>query len=271
MALDDDIAVLSQAPLFNLLERDALRLVAFASESRSYREGDVLFKRGDRSDGGYVVSRGTVALDAREDGAPEAFLAGPGSLIGQAALFARVERRATATAREPSSIIRVTPSLMRRVLEEFPDAAAKQPPNKFNYASTGVGSLNHLAPEELKRLSKVELLHVPYGGGGPAIQAVVGGQANMTWLSFAALRGQIQAGKIKPLAVAGDKRLPELPNVPTVAESGFPGFVAYSWSGMFAPKGTPEATVKKLTADFQAVLADPEIKKKISMNRYAGK
>jgi CRP-like cAMP-binding protein len=124
MALDDDITVLSQAPLFNLLERDALRLVAFASESRSYREGDVLFRKGDRADGGYVVSRGAIALDASDDGSPEAFLAGPGSLIGQAALFARIERRATATAREPSAIIRVTPSLMRRVLEEFPDAAA---------------------------------------------------------------------------------------------------------------------------------------------------
>jgi len=124
MALDDDIATLSQAPLFNLLERDALRLVAFASENRTYREGDVLFKKGDRSDGGYVVSRGAVALDAKEDGSPDAFVAGPGALIGQAALFARIERRATAVAREPSAIIRVTPSLMRRVLEEFPDAAA---------------------------------------------------------------------------------------------------------------------------------------------------
>ena len=124
MALDDDITVLSQAPLFNLLERDALRLVAFASETRSYREGDVLFKKGDRSDGGYVVSRGAIALDAAEDGSPAAFVAGPGSLIGQAALFARIERRATAMAQEPSAIIRVTPSLMRRVLEEFPDAAA---------------------------------------------------------------------------------------------------------------------------------------------------
>ena len=64
--------------------------------------------------------------------------------------------------------------------------------------------------------------------------------------------------------MAGDKRLPDLPNVPTVAESGFPGFVAYSWSGMFAPKGTPEATVKKLTAAFQAVLADPAIRKKVT-------
>jgi CRP-like cAMP-binding protein len=124
MALEDDIAILGQAPLFNLLEKDALRLVAFASETRSYREGDVLFKKGDRSDGGYVVTRGSITLDAAEDGSPAAFVAGPGALIGQAALFARIERRATATAQEPSAIVRVTPSLMRRVLEEFPDAAA---------------------------------------------------------------------------------------------------------------------------------------------------
>lgn len=124
MALDDDIAILSQAPLFALLERDALRLVAFASETRSLRAGDVLFRKGDRSDGGYVVSRGAIALDANEDGSPAAFVAGPGSLIGQAALFTRIVRPATATANEASTVIRVTPSLMRRVLEEFPDAAA---------------------------------------------------------------------------------------------------------------------------------------------------
>ncbi|WP_230531686.1 cyclic nucleotide-binding domain-containing protein [Microvirga roseola] len=124
MALDDDIAVLSSAPLFNLLERDALRLVAFASEGRLLREGDILFKKGDRSDGGYVVRSGAIALDAREDGSPDALVVGPGALIGQAALFTRIERPATAMAREASSVIRVTPSLMRRVLEEFPHAAA---------------------------------------------------------------------------------------------------------------------------------------------------
>jgi CRP-like cAMP-binding protein len=124
MALEDDIAILSQAPLFNLLERDALRLVAFASESRTLREGDVLFRKGDRSDGGYVVRSGAVALDAGTEGSDEPLVVGPGSLIGQAALFTRIERPASATAREPSTVIRVTPSLMRRVLEEFPHAAA---------------------------------------------------------------------------------------------------------------------------------------------------
>ena len=95
----------------------------------------------------------------------------------------------TQTVRFPL-VLGANPGVPGDNLKEFLAAAAKQPPNKFNYASTGVGSLNHLAPEELKRLSKVELLHVPYGGGGPAIQAVVGGQANMTWLSFAALRNR---------------------------------------------------------------------------------
>jgi len=161
-------------------------------------------------------------------------------------------------------VIGANPKVPGKNLAEFLAVAAKEPANKFNYASTGVGSLNHLAPEELKQRSKVELLHVPYGGGGPAIQAVVGGQADMTWLSYAALRGQIQAGKIKPLAVAGEKRLAEMPDVPTVAESGFPGLEAYSWSGMFAPAGTPPEVVKKLTAAFQATLKDPEVARKIT-------
>lgn len=124
MALEDDIAILSAAPLFNLLDRDALRLVAFASEARNLREGDILFRKGDRSDGGYVVSRGSIALETGDDASAEPVIVGPGSLIGQAALFTRIERPATATAREASAVIRVTPSLMRRVLEEFPQAAA---------------------------------------------------------------------------------------------------------------------------------------------------
>jgi CRP-like cAMP-binding protein len=124
MALETDIAILSRAPLFSLLNRDALRLVAFAAENRILRAGDVLFRRGDRSDGGYVVCEGAIALDARDNGSPAAFIAGPSALIGQAALFTRIERAATATAREPTTVIRVSPSLMRRVLEEFPEAAA---------------------------------------------------------------------------------------------------------------------------------------------------
>lgn len=143
-------------------------------------------------------------------------------------------------------------------------AAAKAEPGKFNYASTGLGSMNHLVPEDLKRRAGVDLLHVPYSGGGPAVQAVLSGISSLTMLSYAALRGQIDAGKIRPLAVTGTRRLPELPDVPTVAESGFPGFEAYSWIGIFAPAATPSATLRQLTEAFQAALQDPEVRQRLN-------
>jgi CRP-like cAMP-binding protein len=139
MALEDDIGILTRAPLFSLLDRDALRLVAFAAENRVLRAGDVLFRKGDRSDGGYVVSRGAIALDANDDGSPAIFTAGLGDLIGQTALFTRIPRPATATAREPSTVIRISPSLMRRVLEEFPGAAS---------------SMRDAMADEMKRLAE---------------------------------------------------------------------------------------------------------------------
>jgi tripartite-type tricarboxylate transporter receptor subunit TctC len=164
-------------------------------------------------------------------------------------------------------VIAANPLVPGNNLAEF-IAAAKKSPGLYSYASTGVGSLNQLAMEDLKRKAGIFVLHVPYGGGGPAIAAVVGNTASMTLLSYAALKGQIQADKLKPLAVTGAQRLPELPKTPTVAESGYPGFEAYSWIGAFAPSETPAATVKKLTADFQAVLSDPEIKSKLSQGGF---
>ena len=124
MALEDDIAVLSRAPLIGQLEMDAIRLIAFAGETRALRAGEMLFKKGDRADGAYVVMRGAIALDSREDGSPAVFTAEPGTIIGQTALFLRSARPATATAREPSAVMRVSPTLVRRVLEEHPRAAS---------------------------------------------------------------------------------------------------------------------------------------------------
>ena len=164
-------------------------------------------------------------------------------------------------------VIAANPSVQGNNLSEF-IAAAKKRPGYYSYASTGIGSLNQLAMEDLKRKAGIFVLHVPYGGGGPAIAAVVGNTASMTLLSYAALKGQIQADKLKPLAVTGAQRLPELPKTPTVAESGYPGFEAYSWIGVFAPADTPAAIVKKLTADFQAVLSDPEIKTKLTQGGF---
>lgn len=122
MALDDTIGLLAQAPLFRLLERDALRLIAFSAETRRLRVGGVLFRRGDRSDGGYVVLEGELVVS--RDDAESGISAGPGSLIGQVALFVRMPRPSSAVARLASSVLRISPTLMKRVLEEFPNGAS---------------------------------------------------------------------------------------------------------------------------------------------------
>ncbi|RTZ41128.1 tripartite tricarboxylate transporter substrate binding protein [Candidimonas sp. SYP-B2681] len=143
-------------------------------------------------------------------------------------------------------------------------AEAKANPGKYSYASTGAGSLNHLAAEDLKRQAKVDILHVPFGGGGPAVQAVLGNVVNFTLLSYAAMKAQIAADKIKPLAVTGTTRLPDLPNTPTVQESGFPEYEAYSWIGIFAPAATPDSVSNTLTKAFQEALNDKEVKQKLT-------
>jgi CRP-like cAMP-binding protein len=125
MALDDDIAILARAPLLAQLERDALRLLAFAAQTRILLAGDVLFRKGEPADGGYVVTAGSVALDARDDGSPAAYIAKPGVLIGEMALIVETERPATAIAREPSSVMKIGRDLMIRVLTEFPDSAVQ--------------------------------------------------------------------------------------------------------------------------------------------------
>lgn len=124
--------------------------------------------------------------------------------------------------------------------------------------------MNHLVMEDIKRRAGLYVLHIPYGGGGPAIQAVVGDVSQITLLSYAATRAQIQAGRMKALAVTGSRRLPELPDVPTVAELGFPGFEAYSWIGIFAPSATPRVTLDKLTTDFQTTLNTPDVKTRLT-------
>ena len=145
-------------------------------------------------------------------------------------------------------------------------ALAKREPGKLNYASVGSGSSNRLHSENLHRLAQIELAHIPFKGGSPSVQAMMTGEVAYSFLSYGSLRGQILAGKLKALAVTGAKRSPELPNVPTMIESGFPDFEAYAWIGIFAPAGTPEATVSRLHRDFVAALADPDVRRRLAAN-----
>jgi CRP-like cAMP-binding protein len=123
MALDEDMARLARQPLLGLMERDALRLVAFAAESRILRAGDVLFRVGEPSDGAMLVVSGAIALTRDDDGKPASEIVGPGALIGEIALFTSVPRSVTAIAREPTQIMRLSRSVMRRVLGESPASA----------------------------------------------------------------------------------------------------------------------------------------------------
>lgn len=123
MALDDDMALLARQPLLSLMDRDALRLLAFAAESRILRAGDVLFRAGEPSDGAVLVVSGAVALTEQDDGQPASEVVGPGAMIGELALFTSVPRQVTAIAREPTQVMRLQRSVMRRVLGESPDSA----------------------------------------------------------------------------------------------------------------------------------------------------
>lgn len=123
MSLNDDIDTLARTPTLALLDREALRLLAFAAETQVLRAGDVLFRRGEVADGGYVVAAGSVALDARDDGSPAGYVAGRCTLIGELALLIRTTRPATAIVREPSTVLKLPRSVVHRVLSEFPHSA----------------------------------------------------------------------------------------------------------------------------------------------------
>ena len=143
-------------------------------------------------------------------------------------------------------------------------ALAKREPGKLNYASVGTGSSNRLYSEYLHSLAGINVAHIPYKGGGPSIQAMLTGEVAYSFLSFASMKGHIQAGKLKAFAVTGSTRMPDLPSVPTMVESGFPGFEVYGWIGIFAPAGTPEAVVARLNRDFVAAAHDPEVMRKFA-------
>jgi hypothetical protein len=123
MSADDDIRNLSKIPILGALEIDALRLIVFAGETRILRAGDVLFRRGDRSDCGYVLTSGVIAFDGRDDGSAARLISTPFTLIGELALISETERPVTAVARQPSTVLKIPRSLFLRVLREYPASA----------------------------------------------------------------------------------------------------------------------------------------------------
>ena len=156
------------------------------------------------------------------------------------------------------SILIANPRLPANTVAEL-IAWARTNPGELNFASTGSGALSRLEMEQLRKVANLDLVHVPYkGGAGPAVTGMLGGETHVMFVTLPSAITFIVAGKLKPLGISTARRIDALPQVPTMAESGFPEMVSGSWQGMFAPAGTPRAIVEKLHAAILATLASPE-------------
>jgi tripartite-type tricarboxylate transporter receptor subunit TctC len=171
-------------------------------------------------------------------------------------------------AREPGVLV-VHPSFPAQNVAEL-IALAKAKPGEIHYASSGNGSGQHLFMAQFASMAGIKLTHVPYKGSGQATTDVLGGIVPISMPGLAAMVQHVKAGKLRALAVTGAKRSPVLPDVPTFMESGLPGFEAYVWSGLLAPKATPVAVLDKLRKETAAALASPEVKAYMAANALEG-
>ena len=161
------------------------------------------------------------------------------------------------------NVLLINPGVAATSVKELV-ALAKAKKNAISYASSGNGSAQHLAGAMFESAAGVDMLHVPYKGGAPALNDVIGGQVPVFFGNLASTLQHVQAGKLRPLAVTSAKRSAILPNVPTMAEAGVAGYEVYEWNALFAPAGAPDAVVAKLASALQKTLDSPDVKTRIA-------
>ncbi|TMH06258.1 MAG: tripartite tricarboxylate transporter substrate binding protein [Betaproteobacteria bacterium] len=145
---------------------------------------------------------------------------------------------------------------------------AKSNPGKLNYASVGNGSSSHLTMELLKATAGVDIVHVPFNGSPPAVTATIQGETQMMFAVMQPLQAQIQAGKLRAIAVTTLKRFALLPDLPTIAEAGYPGFEAIAWNGVLVAAATPRAIIQRLNAEINAIVKDPAVKSALNAQGF---
>lgn len=162
-------------------------------------------------------------------------------------------------AQPPQVVVINATKLPVKTLQEF-IAYAKQHPGDVNFGTAGKGSTHHLAGELFAMQTGIKLVDVPYQGAGPMLTALIGGQVDLAFDGLGSSSGHIRSGAIKPLAVAAEQRSPSLPDVPTAAEAGVPNYVVSTWYAIWAPAGTPQEAVDRMTAEITKALNTPKIK-----------
>jgi tripartite-type tricarboxylate transporter receptor subunit TctC len=163
---------------------------------------------------------------------------------------------------EAEGLLVAHPSVPVKTTKEL-ISLAKQKPGELTYASAGAGTTSHLAGELFKTLAKVDILHIPYKGNAPAITEMLAGQTSMLFATLPTVLPQVQANRLRPIAVLGSKRSLALPNIPTLAESGVRGFEVNNWTGILAPAGTPTAIISRLNAEANRVMQLPEVQARL--------
>ena len=168
----------------------------------------------------------------------------------------------TLTARFAMLLV-VNPAVLKvNSVKEFIDFARKES-GKLSYASVGTGTAHHLAMELFRQQAGIELIHVPYKGAAPAVQDLIAGHIPTMFLDMATAAPHLKSGKIKALGVAADKRIANLPEVPTIQEAGVPGFEAWAWQGIVVPAGTPREAIAKLNAEYKKAIEAPAVRQKL--------
>ena len=160
-------------------------------------------------------------------------------------------------------VLTVHPSLPVSTVKELV-VFARARPGELNYASAGSGTNLHVAAELFKNMARLKIVHVPYKGGGPALGALIGGETHMSFLAVMAVVPHVQSGRLRALAMTSSTRSPAMPGLPTIAESGLPGYEFSSWYGVLAPRATPADRVAALNGHFRNALRSPEMAERFS-------
>jgi tripartite-type tricarboxylate transporter receptor subunit TctC len=219
-----------------------------------------------------VGAAGNIGVDLIAKAAPDGYTLGivpVGNIAVNPSLFPSLPYKASelqpvAMLATVENVLVVNAAVPAKSVKELL-ALAKQKPGSLSFASPGAGSQAHLAGELMALDAELQLIHVPYKGIGPALNDVVGGQVTMMFGSMSAVLPHVKSGKLRALGVASLKRSATMPELPTIAEQGLPGFEAVSWYALMAPAATPRAVVDRLNAESARVLAKPEMKEKFAV------